>query len=82
MSKIKMSIITAGVLSLSGCFWQTIDGVDIYYAEKLCAEKGSTVNYMSEYFSGQAGVWCKGDPTEWDLNSYKNTVLERGVGDE
>ena len=67
------------VLSLSGCMWQTIDEVDIYYAKMLCDEKGSSLDSISEYFNGDSNIQCKGSAKQYSLDSYKSAVLSRGV---
>lgn len=83
MSKVIRSLIVAIVLSsLTGCMWQSIDDVDIYYAKKLCAEKGSVVVSITEYWYGNSTINCKDDTTEHSLQTYKNSVLAREVNDE
>lgn len=79
MKIIKSLVVGLGMLSLSGCMWQTIDEVDIYYAKKLCAEKGDNLYKISEYVSGYSEVRCKGKLDWHDLESYKRKVLYRGV---
>lgn len=80
MSKVIRSLIVVIVLSsLTGCMWQTIDDVDIYYAKKLCAEKGSVVVRISEHWDGDSTVNCRGDKFDLNLQTYKNRVLAREV---
>ena len=83
VGKVIKSLSVALVLSsLTGCMWQTIDDVDIYYAKKLCDEKGSVVVSITEYWHGNSTINCKGDITEHSLQIYKNSVLAREVNDE
>ena len=54
----KKLIILISALSLSGCFWQSVNPVDIKSADSFCADKGG-VHHMSSWFYGDVEIYCK-----------------------
>lgn len=54
----KLIIIPILALSLSGCFWQTVNSSDIETAIARCKQEYSTVVEISANFVGEESVLC------------------------
>mgnify|MGYP006883125209 CR=1 FL=1 len=54
----KKLIVLLSVLSLSGCFYQKVQPIDIKSAESFCADKGG-VHHIKTWFDGDVEIYCK-----------------------
>lgn len=84
MNKLLKGIILCGLLSsLTGCLYQSVDTVDIYYAEKYCEDiRGSSLRNINEYWTGESSVRCENGDYLRNLSNYKDLELRIQVIEE
>ena len=84
MNKILKGVILCGMLSsLTGCLYQTVNSVDIYYAEEYCKDlRGSNLRNIHEYWTGESSVTCENGDRLPKLSSYKKAQLRQRVYEE
>lgn len=81
MNKILKGVILCVMLSsLTGCLFQSVSSVDIYYAEKYCEElRGSSLKNINGWWTGEASVTCENGDYLSDLSNYKDLELRQRV---
>ena len=79
MNKILKGVILCGMLSsLTGCLYQSVNSVDIYYAEKYCEEiRGSSLRNINGYWTGESSVRCENGDYLRNLSNYKDLELRQ-----
>lgn len=84
MDKLLKGIILCGMLSsLTGCLYQSVNTVDIYYAEEYCKDlRESSLKYINEYWTGESSVTCENGDYLPELSSYKEAQLRQRVYEE
>lgn len=55
---IKVIILALGIISIQGCFHQTVNSNDMYRAEKFCKDKNMQVVEIQANFAGAEYVTC------------------------
>lgn len=81
MNKILKGVILCGMLSsLTGCLYQSVNSVDIYYAEEYCKDlRGSNLRNIQEYWTGDSSVRCENGDYLRNLSNYKDLELRQRV---
>ena len=67
MEKVKTLLLTAALLSATGCMWQTVDNYGLNVASVMCKDRGG-VDSVTGYATGSVAFTC-GDGVYYD--SYK-----------
>lgn len=63
----RLCLTTTALLSLSGCFYQTVDYLDVAAATDYCQDKGG-ISYILETFDGMTKVSCFEEKSQVDID--------------
>ena len=54
----KLLTILALSISLSGCFWQSVNSYDMEKAQEICRKNNSVVTHINAHITGEEFVYC------------------------